>query len=264
MIPLDASSIRLNILQKYLNIPINIHILQSVDSTNQYLKTIDHCAGISICCAEAQTQGRGRFGREWFSPPFENIYFSMRLTLNIKALQLSGLSLIASIAVLDMLMKLNIKKDTYIKWPNDILWHHHKLCGCLIEIVQTNPLELIIGIGINVNSNTKQQTENLIPRCSLFDITGQQYDRNFLIGILINLLLKNIHQFAKNGLVSFIPKWNRYDYLKDKQVSVVHSSSTITGVVTGIDHLGHLILLDKNGTTHNLSSGETTISYSKI
>lgn len=259
MIPLNASQIQAHISPQNRNVPMDITIVDTLDSTSQYLKTHNQ-SGISICCAEAQTKGRGRFNRHWFSPPFENIYFSMRLTLSHKPTDLFGLSIIISIAVIEMLCKLNIKKNIALKWPNDVLWEGKKLCGCLIEIMQTEPLDVIIGIGINVNSKTQAHSENNLFWCSLFDITQQQYDRNRITGILINSLLKNLSEFSKNGFVRFIKKWEQYDYLKGKRITVTHSSISTTGIAHGIDMKGQLVLCEPNGVIHYFSSGETTLS----
>src|SRR5690349_1402083 len=71
-----------------------IDVLDSVDSTNTYLlqKIKSGAPTGSVCFAEQQTAGRGRRGREWFSPPAANIYCS--LVWRFKHIeQASGLSL---------------------------------------------------------------------------------------------------------------------------------------------------------------------------
>ncbi len=150
------------------NKPINIHVLDTVDSTNRFLKDLPASDDIDVCCAETQTQGRGRFGRSWHSPYGENIYCSIRWRFDCDFSKLSGSSLVVSLAVLAALK--DISPEIRIKWPNDLLWHGKKLCGSLIEVVGQS--DVVIGIGINVNAIPNDQSW-----CSLYEITGQHDDR---------------------------------------------------------------------------------------
>ena len=112
-----------------------LHILASVDSTNQFLKNDLSQQHIHVCAAETQTQGRGRFGRTWISPPGENIYCSSLWSFETDKACLSGISLVVSLAVMALLKEYDLVKDVKIKWPNDLLWHEKKLCGILIEML---------------------------------------------------------------------------------------------------------------------------------
>jgi len=129
MIPLDENSIRSHIKPTEINQPLYFHLLNTIHSTNRFLKEIPSSEGITICCTEKQTQGRGRFGRTWHSPFGENIYFSARWHVQCELSCLSGLSLVVSLAVLNTLNELGLTDNLSIKWPNDILWHEKKLIG---------------------------------------------------------------------------------------------------------------------------------------
>jgi BirA family biotin operon repressor/biotin-[acetyl-CoA-carboxylase] ligase len=238
-----------------------LHLFTSIDSTNRYLKDLPVSSTVDVCCSEIQTQGRGRFGRLWHSPFGENIYCSSRWNLNCDLSRLSGLSLITSLAILATINQLNPSPNIKIKWPNDILWGDKKLCGSLIEILaeSNGTAQVIIGIGLNVNTDTQNHPLPEKPWCSLYEIFQQKYNRNKLIAHLMINLEHYLTKFMLKGLDVFIDEWNQFDYLKEKQITVTQSSGTMSGIARGIDQTGMLILETEQGIKHYLSSGDTSL-----
>ena len=57
----------------------NIQVFQCLASTNDYFKQEQFKISkeISVCIADEQTKGRGRFGHQWQSPKGANLYLSM-------------------------------------------------------------------------------------------------------------------------------------------------------------------------------------------
>lgn len=245
----------------HLTMPYSLHLYPTLDSTNRYLKDLPLSQTIAICCAEMQTQGRGRFGRDWHSPYGENIYCSSRWQLNYDLNKLSGLSLVTSLAILSTIKELDPSSDLKIKWPNDIMWHDKKLCGSLIELVEASPgtYQVIIGIGLNVNSDTKNHPLPDKPWCSLFEITEHTFDRNILIAKLLNQLASYLAQFKHHDFKFFMDEWNQFDYLAGKKIIISHVTQTLHGKACGINAFGQLILLDESGNLHYLSSGDASL-----
>lgn len=241
--------------------PFNLHLFTSIDSTNRFLKDLPINSHLDICCAEIQTQGRGRFGRQWHSPFGENIYCSSRWNLNYDFGKLSGLSLVSSLAVLATLNELHLSADIKIKWPNDIYWFDKKLCGSLIEILaeSNNNAQVIIGIGLNVNTDTENHPLLDKPWCSLYEITKNHFDRNLLIAKLINNLEHYLNKFINHDLNAFMDEWNQADYLAGKYIKITQSSGVLAGKACGINQKGQLILEDEAGVKHFLSSGDTSL-----
>jgi BirA family biotin operon repressor/biotin-[acetyl-CoA-carboxylase] ligase len=242
----------------------NLHLFTSIDSTNRYLKDLSLSQDnklVDICCAEIQNQGRGRFGRSWHSPFGDNIYCSSLWRLNCDLSKLSGLSLITSLAVLATINEFHPSSDIKIKWPNDILWGNKKLCGSLIEIMAESHgnAQVIIGIGLNVNTDTKNHPLPDKPWCSLFEISQKYYDRNQIIAKLIINLEHYIKEFVNKDLNSFMNEWNKNDYLAGKYITVTQSLNTLSGIARGINQEGLLILEEEQGTLHCLSSGDTSL-----
>jgi BirA family biotin operon repressor/biotin-[acetyl-CoA-carboxylase] ligase len=105
--------------------------------------------------AGAQTAGRGRRGREWFSPPGSGLYLS---TIVRRASLAPWLTLAGGVAVAEGIRTAS-GLPVQIKWPNDIVAvggagfpARRKIAGILAE-ASSGPdgvQHVILGIGINV------------------------------------------------------------------------------------------------------------------
>lgn len=243
-------------------LPIQLDVLSEIDSTNDYFKSnIITPDAIHFCLAEQQTAGRGRLGRDWFSPFGTNIYLSCLWSFSKDVSALSGLSLAVGIAVIKALNELTPNPDIKIKWPNDILYQQQKLAGILIEVntVDSGNTQAIIGIGLNVNMSD-QNTETINqPWTSLQHIIGNEVDRNKIAALLIHNLLCELSKFSKQGLKPFLTQWQQYDALLNQQINLLHGKQNITGVVLGINPQGYLLLEHNDGSTAAYSSGDSTL-----
>ncbi|ASQ46399.1 biotin--[acetyl-CoA-carboxylase] ligase [Legionella clemsonensis] len=265
MLLLNAQTILEQLNSRGFKKSINFHLFSTVNSTNQFLKNLPSSSQLEICCAEMQTQGRGRFGRHWISPFGENIYCSSRWEVNCDLSQLSGLSLIVGLAILMSLKDSGIHEEVLLKWPNDLLWQDKKLCGILIEIIAETHgnSQVIIGIGLNVNTATQMHPLPEKPWCSLFEITRQHYDRNTLLANLLFQLQRYVEKFLKLGFPGFIDEWRKVDYLYGKLITVMQPTGVLQGIADGVSEFGQLNLIDKRGKRYSLSSGDTSLSRSR-
>ncbi len=259
LISLNANEIIAHIHDKQLANKINLHIFQEIDSTNSFLKNINNQDYLTICCAEHQTQGRGRLGRTWHSPYGENIYLSLRWLIKDSIDKLSTLSLTTGISIIQTLTKFGISEEIAIKWPNDIYYKNKKLAGILIEITHhhDNYISVIIGVGVNVNSDFRKKSNDW---SSLLNITNKEYNRNILIAELISNIQYNLQILLTDGFSSFLSLWNMYDYLYNKEIIVKHMNKQIQGVANGINSYGELQLICNKEEVIYLKSGETTLS----
>ncbi len=96
--------------------------------------------------ADEQTQGRGRRGREWFSPS-GNLHLSVILDPGPVPARASELAFVASVALREALSGLAPDAAFACKWPNDILCGGAKIAGMLLE--NHAPL-VVLGVGVNV------------------------------------------------------------------------------------------------------------------
>ena len=104
-------------------------------------------------------------------PEFEPQYASM-------------LTLVMGLSVAQAVCELGV--EVSIKWPNDVVVSHKKICGILTEMgVQDGKIrEVVIGVGLNVNLK-EIQDELKDKATSLYLETGKTYDRNRLIGLVM-------------------------------------------------------------------------------
>ena len=77
--PLDAKIIQ----QTLSDYPLEVLCFESLPSTNDYLKKTPTHSPMTLCCAETQTAGRGRLGREWASPAGRQFICFLRLRLSL-------------------------------------------------------------------------------------------------------------------------------------------------------------------------------------
>ena len=147
---------------------------------------INNVENYSVVVAEHQNVGRGQMGTVWESEYGKNLTFSVLVRFeDFKIEHQFYLSMAISLGVLNALEP-NVNNLLYVKWPNDILADKDKLCGILIENVLSSSTikHSIIGIGLNVNQD--QFSDNLQNVTSLKQLAGINFDKDKLIENIIS------------------------------------------------------------------------------
>lgn len=139
----------------------------------------------TLALAEEQRAGRGRRGRSFYSPPGENLYFTLVLRLSTAAHR--SLPVSVPLAVCRAVREQGA--DACIKWPNDIWVGERKVCGILIdaEMGEGGPLAFP-GIGINVNGDPTLNLELRETATSLRLALGRHVEREALLAAVCNEL----------------------------------------------------------------------------
>ncbi len=137
----------------------------------------------TLVLAEEQTAGRGRHGRSFFSPPAENLYFTLILRTPLDVHR--RLPMVMPLAVVEAIRAEGI--DARIKWPNDIWIGERKVCGMLIdaEIGAEGGLSFV-GIGINVNGAMAANVELRDIAISMAEVLGHPVSRERLLARICN------------------------------------------------------------------------------
>ena len=238
---------------------IPVEVFSEVNSTNTWLQNTPGTE-LRMCFADTQTQGRGQRGRQWHSPPSDNIYFSCRYPFKAPAATLAGLSLAVSVSLHRLLQARLPGQPLAIKWPNDILCDTRKLAGILVELVTQPELTLaIIGIGINVNMMPEAGQPISQAWTSLRQLTGHAMDRHLLCQDLIVALPATLQAFEATGLVSFLDAWQAADALRGQPITVQHNNRLFQGTAQGIDRQGRLVMETTDGWPMVFSSGEASL-----
>ncbi len=237
-----------------------IHILESVDSTNSFLlKRYEGGIKRAIAIGDEQSSGRGRMGRRWFSPRGKNINMSVLLPLAVSPALSPAITIVAGLSVAGAIRD-KFKIPCQVKWPNDVYLAGKKLCGILTEMVAEldSTRSVVIGIGINVNSERRDFPPHLRDLViSLKEYTGKDIMRVDVASSVVELLLRNLEIFQRRGLEMFIEKWNRLSFLKGKVVTLRTGKEKVQGEVKGIHReRGYLVLEDEGGNRFEIISGD--------
>ena len=240
-------------------------LFEYIDSTNTYLMQPGNRQHLHLCTTERQTSGRGRFDRSWYSPFAENIYLSLCYQFQMDPSELTGLSLIIAVSIVNTLRDVFSIDDLSIKWPNDVFYKDQKLSGNLVELVAQvhGATTTVIGIGLNVNMSTDDDENISQAWTSLYNISGKHYDRNEIIAELLKELLANIELFKHEGFKPFQAQWNKCSYLYNKEISVNIGKTLHFGTAKGLTPRGQLILKTNEGETLHLNAGEVKLKWKK-
>lgn len=245
----------------------SIQYFERVDSTNTFAKKIimEGESYPDIIIANEQEQGRGRLGREFYSPKGTGIYCSFILDPFIKIENSILVTVAASVAVSRAIEKVT-KKDTRIKWINDIYIDDKKVCGILTEAVtdfETGIIgKIILGIGINFNTPSESFPDEITDRASsvfMDDTFG--VTRNQLIAQLIIEIDECMNDIENDEIIRY---YRNKSLVLGKMLEITYfgQEKPIQGKAVDIDRNGFLIIETKNGLL-TLNSGEVSIRQNK-
>ncbi len=269
----SSQGIRKYIDDKYLQfgtscINLDIEYFPSVDSTNNIAraKAVDGISEGYAAIAGNQTKGRGRRGRNFYSPSDTGIYMSLLLRpKNCPPIQATKLTSLAAVAVCEAIEKVAEKKAD-IKWVNDVFIDGKKVCGILTEAsvgLEDNSIEYaIVGIGLNVDTPEGGFPENISKIAGAIfddsaDAEGVIADRkNRLAAEVLNSFMKYYEEFPKTG---FADEYRKRCFVIGKEITVMSGEGLRTAVALGVDDEFHLDVRYDDGSTDNLSSGEISI-----
>ena len=135
---------------------LDLRVYDSVDSTNLVLRKLanEGAAEGTVVIAAEQSGGRGRKGRNFYSPQGTGVYVSLLLKPQIAPDDATLITTTAAVAVCDAVEALSGEPAT-IKWVNDVFMRGKKICGILTEgsfDMESGQFEYaILGTGINVD-----------------------------------------------------------------------------------------------------------------
>lgn len=243
---------------------LTVEVLPQIDSTNTELMRRARAGQHDpvLLVAEAQTAGRGRLGRPWHGQAGEALTFSLGLPLLPQ--DWSGLSLAVGLSLVQSLDP-DGAFGLRLKWPNDV-WVAQsgtpsgwgKLAGVLIETALTaqvapdHPRYCVVGVGINIAPPQASglSTEPL----GLQQLSPQATAPNTLAQVALPLL-KTLLAFERDGFAPLQPRFNVFDALRDRAVTL---SDGRTGTARGVDVDGALCVETAQGR-ERITSDEVSV-----
>jgi BirA family biotin operon repressor/biotin-[acetyl-CoA-carboxylase] ligase len=237
-----------------------IHHFQTLDSTNSkaYQLALNGAEEGEVVISESQGKGRGRLGRQWFSPPFLNLYISVILRPKISPHQASLITLMAAVATADAIQKFSGLLPL-IKWPNDILLQNRKVAGLLNEIhSEMDRIHFVIlGIGVNLNMEEKMFSKEIRAVATSLKIEmGQKVSRKAFLQFFLQELEKWYSIFLEEGGAVILKAWRDRAHIKGRQVKVTSFGETVAGIAIDVDSDGALILQTEDGKQKRVVAGD--------
>ena len=132
--------------------------LDSVGSTNDYLKQFVDEGQPRAVRARQQTAGRGRNSRVWVSHRDQGLYASFLIYPDWPVQQGEVLNMISVLSVIETIREVDpgLGTDVWAKRPNDVLIRGRKVCGVLVELgsLCERIQWAVLGIGLNLYQTT--------------------------------------------------------------------------------------------------------------
>ena len=214
----------------------------------------------SVILANQQTQGRGRLGREFYSPPDTGIYLSLLLRPRglepSKAVKLTTMAAVAACGAIEEVSG----KEAKIKWVNDIFLNGKKVCGILTEAsysLENGSLDyVILGIGFNVYPPAVGFPAELAAIAdSILKIQTDQ-GKNRLAASFLRRFLE-IYRGAEEG--DYAAVYRAKSMVIGQPIRVISPTGARNAYALDVDKDCRLIVRWEDGTVEQLSSAEVSI-----
>jgi BirA family biotin operon repressor/biotin-[acetyl-CoA-carboxylase] ligase len=234
---------------------------EEVDSTNSLafrLALGDAPEGTCVV-AEAQSAGKGRLQRKWYSPYAANIYMSVILRPALHPSRVYPLTFISSLAVYDVLAALGLTPR--LKWPNDVLIGAKKICGTLIELsTEADSVRfVVVGIGFDVNMTQEEMDPEIKDKAtSLLMETKNRFERARICGMLLGALERYYQILKTDGVDEICRLWEERARTKGTYMEITQMDNVYRGISQGIDRDG-AILLKEDGRVTRVIAGDVRV-----
>lgn len=243
----------------------NIVCLNTVDSTNNYLRTMaqNGAPDGTIVVSNEQTKGKGRLGRSFSSPSDSGVYFSILMRPGSIPAQTASITAWVAVAMCNAIEAVSGVRPG-IKWVNDLVINGKKVCGILTEMsVETESgcvQYLIIGIGINVNEQENDFPEDIRNIAGSLAIeTGRKVNRAALVCHMIESLDKLRCGDWPGNKKAYLEAYRNNCITIGREVRVLRNGSDTKGYALDIDDDFGIIIKFDDGRCETFTSGEVSV-----
>lgn len=214
-----------------------------------------------LLLAEMQTAGRGRRGRDWFSPYAASLSLSLSVQVETGANALQGLSLAVGVVIKEVLEQQGVK-GVQLKWPNDLYLNNAKLGGILIELSGdfSGPCNLVVGVGLNVFCPQQALPAELDqPVAFLSGLNGVELCRTRLAAELALALEQLLSDYAKEGFIPWQAKWNAAHIWAGEKAFIITPAQQVAVTLGGVTNMGELQVTYEDGSQGIINAGEVSV-----
>ena len=217
----------------------------------------------TVIRADHQTSGRGRYGREWFASPGQNVLLSIILRPELPADRLGLVTLAGAVAVANTIQDLT-GLHASIKWPNDVLVHDRKVSGMLLESTQyagEGAAQGFVIVGIGVNVNQQDFPPDLAARSTslMLEIGRRVSCDEFVNGLMTHFARHYLSVYEDDGSMLRAAFVKRMTGLGEPITLYIHGGRPpVVGRMAGLSSDGGLELELNDGRRHTFHAGEVT------
>lgn len=217
-----------------------------------------------------QTEGRGRRGRQWMSPP-GNLAASLLIVPDADPDTFATLGFVAGVALnralssilpkglirigIDGADGLDGRSRIALKWPNDVLADGAKLAGILLEASKTSAGQtaIVVGCGVNVVAAPE----------------GVPYPATSLRALGVDRTAEDVFEALSDawvetfalwddgrGIGTVLELWRGSAAGIGAPVAVTQDGLVRRGIFETIDSSGRLIIRDDNGGRFPITAGD--------
>jgi BirA family biotin operon repressor/biotin-[acetyl-CoA-carboxylase] ligase len=234
-----------------------LHYFEAVGSTNDVadqLALAGAAEGTTVV-ADAQTAGRGRLGRTWYSPPGAGLYVSVVLRPGPDPSP-SLWALVAGVGLAEAL-RLVSGLEVLIKWPNDLVVGRKKVCGILTEGSTSEGVIRHVVIGFGINLRPAPYPADLADRAtSLERELGRPVDRGLVLAVSLEGLASRVEHCRAYGVAELLDRWRALaPWSIGSPVEWSGPGGLRRGTTAGIDQNGAL-LVGAGGGIERIIAGE--------
>lgn len=241
---------------------LDLTVLPTAPSTNALVreKANQGCPEGCVIVACEQTAGRGRYGRQFFSPVDSGVYLSLLLRPTAYSPQQATCLTAAAAAAMCQAIEAVTGQQPGIKWVNDIFLRGKKVCGILTEAavgLETGTLNyMVLGAGVNLYPPAEGFPEEIQP------IAGSVLERscpeakNRLVGEFLNRFWDF---YAHPECRTYLEDYRARSLAVGRNVTVLSAGKAVSAYAYGIDDDFRLLVRYENGDTEALSYGEIRI-----
>lgn len=235
-------------------------VLDTVDSTNTYLKSIaNNSPEGTVVTTREQTLGKGRLGRVWNNKKDSALCFSVLLRPCLSPMEVSAITPLCGLAVAKALNQY-FDFNATIKWPNDVIIGNKKICGILTEMsCEFDKVDyIVVGIGINITSSAFPQ-EIAYKATSCKGESNREINKNKLLALILkeieDILSKSDYRFNEENLQLYKNSCATIGRL----VTFTRQGKEFSGKATDINKNGELVVTLNDGSKETVFSGEVTV-----
>lgn len=245
---------------------LDLTVLPTAPSTNALVREKANQGRPEGCVIVAceQTDGRGRYGRQFFSPVDSGVYLSLLLRPTAYSPQQATCLTAAAAAAMCQAIEAVTGQQPGIKWVNDIFLHGKKVCGILTEAavgLETGTLNyMVLGAGVNLYPPAEGFPEEIQSIAGSVLEHSCPEAKNRLVGEFLNRFWDF---YSHPECRAYLEDYRARSLAIGRNVTVLSAGKAVSAYAYGIDDDFRLLVRYENGDTEALSYGEIRIQLAE-